>query len=60
MEMPPPDLTDDDKAIIAELLRETVERSRRLPSPRVRRLRAILDKLDPPAPLSGWGKDASA
>jgi hypothetical protein len=59
-EMPSLDLTDEDKVALIELLRETVDRSRRLLSPRVRRLRAILDKLDPPAPLSGWGKDASA
>ena len=45
-----PDLTDDDKAILAELLHETIERSRRLLSPRVRNYRAILAKLDPPAP----------
>jgi hypothetical protein len=48
METPPPDLTDDDKAIIAELLHETIERSRRLLSPRVRSYRAIVAKLDPP------------
>jgi hypothetical protein len=48
--MPPLNLTDDDKAILAELLRETIERSRFLLSPRIRRLKAILDKLDPPAP----------
>jgi hypothetical protein len=51
MEMPPPDLTNDDKAIIAELLHETIERSRfRLLSPRVRSYRAILAKLAPPTP----------
>jgi hypothetical protein len=50
METPPPDLTDDDKASIAELLHETIERSRRLLSPRVRNYRAILVKLDPPVP----------
>jgi hypothetical protein len=51
METPPPDLTDNDKAIIAELLHETIERSRfRLLSPRVRSYRAILAKLAPPAP----------
>jgi hypothetical protein len=50
METPPPDLSDDDKAIIAELLHETIERSRRLLSPRVRSYEAILDKLAPPAP----------
>jgi hypothetical protein len=42
------DLTDDDKAILGELMRETIERSRFLLSPRTRRLKAILDKLDPP------------
>jgi hypothetical protein len=48
MEMPPPDLTDNDKAILAELLHETIERSRfRLLSPRVRSYRAIMAKLDP-------------
>jgi hypothetical protein len=48
MEMPPPDLTDHDKAIIAELLHETIERCRfRLLSPRVRNYRAILAKLAP-------------
>ena len=46
--MPSLDLTDDDKAILAELLRETVERSRFLLSPRIRSLKMILDKLDPP------------
>jgi hypothetical protein len=49
MEMPPPDLTDNDKAILAELLHETIERSRfRLLSPRVRSYRTILAKLAPP------------
>jgi hypothetical protein len=48
--MPPLNLTDDDKAILAELLRETIEHSRFLLSPRIRRLKAILDKLGPPAP----------
>jgi hypothetical protein len=47
-----PDLPDDDKAIRANLLRETIERDRFPLSPRVRRLRAILAKLDPPAPRS--------
>jgi hypothetical protein len=45
-----PDLTDDDKAALIELLRETIERDRFPLSPRVRRLRAILAKLAPPAP----------
>ena len=41
------DLSDDDKAIIAELLRETILASRYPLSPRIRRLRAILAKLAP-------------
>jgi hypothetical protein len=44
------DFTDDDKAALIELLRETVERDRFPLSPRVRRLNAILAKLDLPAP----------
>ncbi len=46
----PPDLTDDDKAVIVELLRETVERDRFPLSPKVKRLKAVLAKLAPPAP----------
>jgi hypothetical protein len=45
-----PDLTDDDKAELVKLLRETIERDRFPLSPRVKRLRAILGKLAPPAP----------
>ena len=48
--MPLPELTDDDKAILAELLREIIARDRFPLSPRVRSLRAILAKLAPPAP----------
>ncbi len=40
-----PDLTEDDKAIIVELLRETIERDRFPWSPRVNRLRSIQAKL---------------
>jgi hypothetical protein len=47
-----PDLTDDDKTILVELLRETIAADRFPLSPRVRRLKAILVKLDPPAPRS--------
>jgi hypothetical protein len=43
---PPLDLTDDGRAILAELLRETIERNAFL-SPRTRSFLAILDKLDP-------------
>ena len=43
------DLTPEDKAILAELLRETIAADYRFPiSPRVRSLRAILDKLELP------------
>jgi hypothetical protein len=45
----PPDLTEDDKAILVELLRELIERDR-FPLPRIRSLKAILAKLDPPTP----------
>jgi len=44
------DLTDDDKAIVVKLLRDTIAADRFPLSPRVRSLRAILDKLEPPAP----------
>jgi hypothetical protein len=37
-----PDLTDDDKAILAELLRETIEHDRFPLSPRVKGLRGML------------------
>jgi hypothetical protein len=47
--MPPLDLTDDDRAALIELLRETIDGSRFLLSPRIRGLRAILEKLDPSA-----------
>ena len=45
-----PELSDDDKAILAALLREIIARDRFPLSPRVKRFKAILDKLDPPAP----------
>ena len=47
-----PDLTDDDKAVLVERLRETIERDRFPLSPKVKRLKAVLAKLDPPAPRS--------
>ncbi len=43
----PLDLTEADRAILAELLRETIRTDRFPLSPRVKSLRAILDKLDP-------------
>jgi hypothetical protein len=47
-----PDQTDADKAVLIELLRETIERDRFPLSPRIKRLKAVLAKLDPPAPCS--------
>jgi hypothetical protein len=44
------DLIAADKAILAELLRDTIAADRFPMSPRVKRLREILNKLDPPAP----------
>jgi hypothetical protein len=44
------DPIDADKAIIAENLRETIERDRFPMSPRIKSLKAILDKLAPPPP----------
>jgi hypothetical protein len=45
-----PDLTDTDIAVLIELLRETIERDRFPMSPRIKSLKAILAKLEPPAP----------
>jgi hypothetical protein len=42
-----PDLTDDNRADLARLLREAIEADRYPLSPRVRRLKALLAKLDP-------------
>ena len=47
--MSEPNLTHDDKATPAGLLRATIAADRYPLSPRVRSLQAILDKLDPPA-----------
>jgi hypothetical protein len=44
-----PGLTDDDKAALIELLRETIESDRFPFSPRIKSPKAILAKLDPPA-----------
>ncbi len=46
----PPDLTEDDKAILVDLLRETIATDRFALSPRIKSLKVILAKLDPPAP----------
>jgi len=53
------DLTDDDKAILAKLLRDTIERDRFPLSPRMRSFKAILAKLDPPAPRANTGAKAA-
>ena len=42
------DLTDDEKAALTALLRETIATDRYPLSPRIRQLRSILDKLAPP------------
>jgi hypothetical protein len=47
-----PDLDDDERATLIAVLREVVERNRHFMSPRVKRLRAILAKFDPPLPRS--------
>jgi hypothetical protein len=47
-----PDLSPEDYAAIAALLRNMLAADRFLLSPRVKRWQAILDKLDPPAPRS--------
>jgi hypothetical protein len=45
-----PDLTDDEKLVLAALLRRGIEDDRYPLSPRLRPSEAILAKLDPPAP----------
>jgi hypothetical protein len=45
-----PELDDADKAILIELPRETIERDRFPLSPHIKSLKAILAKLNPPAP----------
>ena len=47
-----PDLTDADLDTLAKLLRDMIAADRFPLSPRVRRWKAILDKLEPPAPRS--------
>ena len=45
-----PDLSPEDYAAIAALLRDTIAADRFPMSPRIKRWRAILNKLDPPVP----------
>jgi hypothetical protein len=42
------DLTDDEKRILADLLRRTIDADRYPLSPRILTLKAILDKIVPP------------
>ena len=46
-----PDLSPEDRAAIAALLREVIAADRFPLSPRVRGWKAILDKLEPPKPI---------
>jgi hypothetical protein len=45
-----PDISSEDCAAIAALLRDTIAADRFPMSPRIKRMRAILYKLDPPVP----------
>jgi hypothetical protein len=45
----PSDLTDADRTILIELLRDTIAADRFPLSPRIKSLKAILAKLEPPA-----------
>jgi len=45
-----PDLSPEDYAAIAALLGDTIAADRFPMSPRIKRMRAILNKLDPPVP----------
>ena len=45
-----PDLSPEDYAAIATLLRDTIAADRFPLSPRIKRMRSILDKLEPPRP----------
>jgi len=46
------DLSDGERAALVALLKETIAADRFPLSPRVRALRRILDKLEPPPPAS--------
>jgi hypothetical protein len=50
----PADLTNEDKATIATLLRESIAADRFPLSPWIKRLKAILAKLDPPSSGTEW------
>jgi len=46
-----PDLSEEEKIALAAELKRTIEADHYPLSPRIRALRAILDKLEPPAPV---------
>jgi hypothetical protein len=50
--MPHFTLSADEHAALVRLLRSTIEADRYPMSPRIRQLRAILDKLDPSEPVA--------
>jgi len=50
--MPARDLSDTEIAALIELLRETIAADRFFLSPRIRTLKAILGKLEPPKPAA--------
>ncbi len=53
--MPPLDISDDDKAVLAALLREVIDRGFVTPSLRMRHLERILEVLEaPPAALEPY------
>ena len=45
--MPLPDLTEDECAELVRVVRDSIDRDRYVMSPRVRRLKSILAKIDP-------------
>jgi hypothetical protein len=47
--MPPPDLTPEEYAEVVRLVRSAIDGERYVLSPRVKRLKSILVKLDPQA-----------
>jgi hypothetical protein len=47
--MPPPDLTDDERAELVRLLRTAIAADKYFLSPQVKRLKSILAKVDHPA-----------
>jgi len=50
--MPTPNLTDEHRVYLAHFLREAIDGDRYPLSPRVRRLKKLLAKIDPPSALA--------